>query len=209
VVFAHGTAFTSGLDLADVAPMIARGEGVFSDDLVDPWQMSTGRMRTKPLLVAVHGRCWTLGIELALAADVVVAAADTRFSQMEVQRGIFPFGGATVRFPKVAGWGNAMRYLLTGDEFTAEDALRMNVVQEVVTSAKVLDKAIEIANRIAEQAPLGVQAVIASARKAEREGLEAARKDLVPMIQKLMHSEDSKEGLRSFLEKRTANFVGR
>jgi acyl-CoA synthetase (AMP-forming)/AMP-acid ligase II/enoyl-CoA hydratase/carnithine racemase len=209
LIFAHGTAFTSGLDLADVAPMVARGEGAFSNDLVDPWQMSAGRMRTKPLLVAVHGRCWTLGIELALAADVVVAAADTRFSQMEVQRGIFPFGGATVRFPKVAGWGNAMRYLLTGDEFTAEDALRMNIVQEVVTSAKVLDKTIEIANRIAEQAPLAVQAVIASARKAERDGLEAARKDLLPMIQKLMSSEDSKEGLRSFLEKRTANFVGR
>jgi acyl-CoA synthetase (AMP-forming)/AMP-acid ligase II/enoyl-CoA hydratase/carnithine racemase len=209
LIFAHGAHFTAGLDLADVAPMIARGETVYSKDVVDPWQMSDGRVRTKPLVMAINGRCWTLGIELALAADVVVAAADSRFSQMEVQRGIFPFGGATMRFPKVAGWGNAMRYLLTGDEFSAEDALRMNIVQEVVAPAKVLEKALEIANRISEQAPLAVQAVIASARKAEREGIDAARKDLLPMIHKLMSSEDSKEGLRSFVEKRTANFVGR
>jgi acyl-CoA synthetase (AMP-forming)/AMP-acid ligase II/enoyl-CoA hydratase/carnithine racemase len=209
LIFAHGRAFTAGLDLADVTPVVARAEAVYPDDLVDPWQLSGGRVRKKPLIVAVHGRCWTLGIELALAADVVVAAADTRFSQMEVQRGIFPFGGATMRFPKVAGWGNAMRYLLTGDEFTAEEALRMNIVQELVPPAKVLEKAIEIATRISEQAPLAVQAVIESSRKAEREGIDAARKDLLPMIQKLMHSEDSKEGLRSFLEKRAANFVGR
>jgi len=209
LIFAHGTSFTAGLDLADVAPLIARAESLYPADVVDPWQMTNGRPRTKPLVVAVHGRCWTLGIELALAADVVVAAADTRFSQMEVKRGIFPFGGATMRFPKVAGWGNAMRYLLTGDEFTAEDALRMNIVQEIAPAAKVLDKALEIAACIAEQAPLAVQAIIASGRKAEREGMDAARQDLLPMIQKLMHSEDSKEGLRSFLEKRTANFVGR
>jgi acyl-CoA synthetase (AMP-forming)/AMP-acid ligase II/enoyl-CoA hydratase/carnithine racemase len=209
VIFAHGTCFTAGLDLADVAPLIARGELVYKPDLVDPWQMSGGRVRKKPLIVSLHGRCWTLGIELALAADIVVAASDTRFSQMEVKRGIFPFGGATIRFPKVAGWGNAMRYLLTGDEFSAEEALRMNIVQEVVPSGKVLDKAIEIANRVAEQAPLAVQAALASARKAELEEIESARRDLIPALIKLMHSEDSKEGMRSFLEKREAHFIGR
>ena len=77
----------------------------------------------------------TLGIELLLAADIRVAAADARFAQIEVNRGIYPFGGATVRFPQVAGWGNAMRWILTGDEFDAEEALRIGLVQEVAADA--------------------------------------------------------------------------
>jgi enoyl-CoA hydratase/carnithine racemase len=66
-----------------------------------------GKERTKPTVIAVHGRCLTLGIELCLAQDVVVAATSTRFAQIEIKRGIFPFGGATYRFIAAAGWGNA------------------------------------------------------------------------------------------------------
>ncbi|MDT5300538.1 MAG: hypothetical protein QOG79_3780, partial [Mycobacterium sp.] len=71
------------------------------------------------MVAAAQGRCLTLGIELLLAADIRIAASDTRFAQMEVLRGIYPFGGATIRLPRQAGWGNAMRWLLTGDEFDA------------------------------------------------------------------------------------------
>ena len=73
--------------------------------------------------------CTTLGIELLLAADVRIAATGTRFAQLEVQRGIYPFGGATPRLPREAGWGNAMRWLLTGDEFDAAEAHRIGLVQ--------------------------------------------------------------------------------
>jgi enoyl-CoA hydratase/carnithine racemase len=209
VIFAHGSAFTSGLDLAEMAPLIARGEAVLAPQLIDPWQIHGDKVRKKPLLIAIHGKCWTLGIELALACDVVVASADAVFAQVEVQRGILPFGGATIRFVEAAGWGNAMRYMLTGDEFTAEDAHRLNVVQEVVPQGKALERATEIAQRIAEQAPLGVQATIASARQAILEGPEQARKELLPTVSKLLRSEDSKEGLKSFLERRAAHFVGK
>lgn len=76
------------------------------------------------MLAAVQGKCLTLGIELLLAADIRVAARNATFAQIEIQRGIFPFGGATLRFPQVSGWGNATRYLLTGDEFGAAEAQR-------------------------------------------------------------------------------------
>jgi enoyl-CoA hydratase len=89
-------------------------------------------LRTKPVVVAVQGVCFAVGIELMLAADMVVAAEDTRFGQIEVRRGIFPNHGATLRIVERAGCGNAMRYLLTGDEFDAATALRLGLVQEVV-----------------------------------------------------------------------------
>src|SRR5260370_1108964 len=96
------------------------------------------------------------GHVLLIGLDRVVKR-NARFAQMEVQRGIFPFGGATLRLHQVAGWGNAMRWLLTGDEFDAHEALRLGLVQEVMASEDLLPRAIELAERIARQAPLGVQ----------------------------------------------------
>jgi enoyl-CoA hydratase/carnithine racemase len=113
VVFAHGENFTAGLDLGNVAPAIMQGELVMGAGRIDPWGVH-GKARTKPTVIAVHGRCLTLGIELILAQDVCVAASDTRCPD-RVKRGIFPFGGATFRLVHTAGWGNAMRWLLTGD----------------------------------------------------------------------------------------------
>jgi enoyl-CoA hydratase/carnithine racemase len=206
VVFAHGEHFTAGLDLGSVAPLIMSGEFQLGAGAVDPWAV-LGKVRTKPTVVAVHGRCLTLGIELCLAQDVRIAASNARFAQIEVKRGIFPFGGATFRFPAAAGWGNAMRWLLTGDEFDAAEALRIGLVQEVVEPGKQLPRAIEIAERIAAQAPLAVQATIASARKSLAE--EAVARDLLPEIMRLLATDDAREGLMSFLERRTAAFTGK
>jgi enoyl-CoA hydratase/carnithine racemase len=208
VLFAHGPAFTAGLDLATALPVFARGGAFLPEGLVDPWGVTDGRQRRKPLVMAVHGRCWTLGIELALAADVVLAAENTRFCQMEVSRGIIPFGGATMRLPQSAGWGAAMRYLLTGDEFGVEEAQKMGIVQEIHPSDKVLQSAVDIASRIAAQAPLAVQSTLASARTAQREGFDAAARALRPTVNALMNSNDCKEGVRSFLEKRNPSFAG-
>lgn len=86
---------------------------------------------SKPVVVGLQGTCLTLGIELALASDVVLAERSTRFGQIEVTRGILPFGGATLRFPRAVGWGDAMRWILTGDLFDAEEAHRIGLVQEL------------------------------------------------------------------------------
>ena len=107
----------------------------------------------KPVVLAVNGIAYTLSIELALAADIVVAADDVRFRQLEIGRGILPFGGATFRAPAQLGWGNAMRFLLTAEEFGAAEALRIGLVQEVVPAGSHLQRARELARLIARQAP--------------------------------------------------------
>ncbi|MGI8788893.1 MAG: crotonase/enoyl-CoA hydratase family protein [Pyrinomonadaceae bacterium] len=210
VLSAHGEMFTAGLDLANVAPTVMAGENLDDENnKIDPLGLDANKLRTKPLVAAVHGKCLTIGIELLLAADVRIASENATFAQIEIKRGIFPFGGATLRFPEIAGWGNAMRWLLTGDEFDAKEALRIGLVQEVVEHGKQIDKAIEIAETISRQAPLGVRATIASARKAQLEGFDAAAKDLMPQILKLFKTEDAREGVQSFIERREGNFKGK
>jgi enoyl-CoA hydratase/carnithine racemase len=208
VVFAHGKDFTAGLDLADVAPAVSGGAPLWPVDGVDPWAIE-GRERTKPVVVAMQGRVFTLGIELALASDVRLCSEDATFAQLEVARGIFPFGGATFRAPAQLGWGNAMRFLLTAEPFGAAEALRIGLVQEVTAPAALLDRAVAIAETIAAQAPLGVRATIASARKGLRDGERAAASALRDEVARLMVSDDAREGLRSFIERRKAKFTGR
>jgi len=208
VLFAHGKDFTAGLDLADVAPVIESGEPVWPAGGVDPWAID-GRGLVKPIVAAMQGRVFTLGIELALASDVRLCSEDATFAQLEIARGIFPFGGATFRGPEQLGWGNAMRFLLTAEPFDATEALRIGLVQEVVPRGALLDRSVAIAERIAAQAPLGVRATLASARKARIEGQAASIQALRPEIVRLMKSEDAREGVRSFLERRPGRFVGR
>jgi len=209
VVFAHGDHFTGGLDLADVAPRIgAHGLELVPPGGVNPWQVD-GEFQRKPVVVAVQGMCLTLGIELALASDVVIAADSTVFGQIEVQRGILPFGGATIRLPRAVGWGNAMRWMLTGDSFDAAEAHRIGLVQEVVPHGTQFERAREIAARIAAQAPLAVQATLASAREAIRSGDESAERLLQPELVRLAASEDAAEGMRAFLTRDRPEFRGR
>lgn len=200
-----GDHFTAGLDLADVAEHIAKGAALFGDNAVDPVQL-TGRKRTKPVVVAVQGYSLTIAIELILANDICIAAKGTTFGQIEIKRGIFPFGGATIRFAQRCGWGNAMRYLLTGDEFDENEALRMGLIQEITDNP--FETGLTIAKTIAKQAPLGVQATLVNATKTFEEGFEAAKADLMPALHKLMQSKDAQEGIQSFIERRDAKFTG-
>ena len=208
VVYGEGDSFTAGLDLAEVGPSVAAGNPLFPEGSVDPLGLY-GRERTKPVVMAVQGHCLTIGIELLLAADIGIAADDTRFGQIEINRGIFPFGGATFRLPARAGWGNAMRWLLTGDRFDAAEAHRIGLVQEVVPAGEQRGRALAIARTVASRAPLGVRATIASARAAERSGPAAAAAELITQAQALMDSEDAREGLMSFVERREARFSGK
>jgi hypothetical protein len=154
VLCAEGRNFTARLELNQVAKHLAESP-LFPADSVDPVNLH-GSIRAKPLVSAVQGICFTLGIELMLASDIVVAASDCRFAQIEVKHGIMPSAGATIRMTEPAGLGNALRYLLTGDEFTAETALRLGFIQEVVAPGSERQRAIEIATLISQQAPLAV-----------------------------------------------------
>lgn len=206
VLCASGEHFTAGLDLAEVGPAVAGGGELFPEGSVDPLGLR-GRRLSKPIVTAVRGYCLTIGVELALATDIVIAAPDTKFGQIEINRGIFPFGGATLRLPQRAGWGNAMRWLLTGDLFDAAEAYRIGLVQEIAADPRAV--AGTIAKTIASRAPLGVRATIASAREAAESGEAAAAPWLVDRARALMETEDAAEGLRSFLERREGRFVGR
>jgi enoyl-CoA hydratase/carnithine racemase len=208
LLFAEGGNFTAGLELDKVAPVMRERGSVFPVGSIDPLSLRPP-LRSKPLVCAVRGICFTLGIELMLAADIVVAAEDCRFAQIEVKRGIMPAGGATIRMVERAGWGNAQRYLLTGDEFGAQEALRLGFVQEVVSPGREKERALAIARKIAEQAPLAVRASLANSALGVSQGPHAAIREFNAMQAKLMRSEDAAEGVRSFIERRPGRFVGR
>jgi enoyl-CoA hydratase len=178
VLFAHGDHFTGGLDLAEVGPVIQEGRLEMSGDgRRDPWRKD-GIWRT-PIVAAVQGWVMTLAIELLLAADIRVAAENARFAQMEINRGIYAFGGATVRLPRDA-------------------------------TGRQIDRAVELAEAIATRsAPLGVRTTLESAHRARREGEDAAFARLEPDMVALFQSEDGREGLMSFIERREARFTGR
>lgn len=209
LVYAVGNHFTGGLDLADIGPRITAGGLDFvPDGGINPWQTDRTAL-TKPVVIAVQGTCLTLGIELILASDIAIAAESTTFGQIEVSRGILPFGGATIRFPRAVGWGNAMRWILTGDRFDAAEAHRIGLVQEVVPDGEQFARALELAQRVAAQAPLAVQATLANARLAIREGDAAAEAALQPNLAKLAGSEDAAIGMQAFLTRSEPTFVGR
>ncbi|MBC7725337.1 MAG: enoyl-CoA hydratase, partial [Burkholderiaceae bacterium] len=138
-----------------------------------------------------------------------VAAESTTFGQIEVSRGILPFGGATIRLPRAVGWGNAMRWILTGDGFDAAEALRIGLVQEVVADGQQYTRGLELARRIAAQAPLAVQAALANARLAVRDGDAAAGAALQPALVRLVASDDARIGMEAFATRSTARFIGR
>jgi enoyl-CoA hydratase len=210
VLHAFGKHFTAGLDLPTIAPLMQRGEKAIPLGMVEPTDLGTPgyRRRTKPVVAAVKGITYTLGIELMLAADVVIAADDCRFSQLEVKRGIMATGGATLRMAERAGLGNAMLHLLTGDEFGAAEALRLNFVQKAVAAGAELDEALRVAEAIAAQAPLAVVATRLNVLKAIEHGPLEAMQEFIDVQQRLANSADAAEGVRSFVEKRPARFTG-
>jgi len=208
LLYAEGEHFTGGLDLPRWAPKMQAGEPMWPQDRIDPFGLREPR-RTKPVVCAVQGYCWTLGLELMMAADIAVAAHDARFAQLEVLRGVMATGGGTIRIAERAGLSNALLYLLTGDAFDAQDALRMGLVQKLVPAGTQFDAALAIAQRIAAAAPQAVRATLANARVALELGLHAAVAEHTAVQQGLARTEDAAEGVAAFRERRAPRFTGR
>lgn len=208
LLYAEGDHFTGGLDLPRWAPRMRTGEPMWPTDRIDPFGLREPR-RTKPLVCAVQGWCWTLGLELMMAADIAVAAHDTRFAQLEVLRGVMATGGGTIRIAERAGLSNALRYLLTGDGFDAAEAYRLGLVQKVVPAGTQFEEALGIARRIAAAAPLAVRATLANSRLAIERGPHAAVAEHSAVQQRLAGSEDAAEGVAAFRARRAPRFNGR
>jgi enoyl-CoA hydratase len=214
VVCAEGNDFTAGLDMpkffgpaaAKSAEKERRG-GWWTEGKIDVFALQN-RCR-KPVVTAVQGIVFTIGIEIMLAGDIVIAADNCRFCQLEAKRGIAPLGGAHFRYLTRAGWGDAMYHLLLCDEFNSEQAHRIGFVQEVVPAGQQIQRAMEVAQLIAKNAPIGIQVTKEAALKYIAAG-ERAAVDYIPNVwDRVMNSEDAKEGIQSFIERRAAVFHGR
>jgi enoyl-CoA hydratase len=197
---------TAGLDM----PRFFGADGMV--DAVPPGQVDPfglARRCRKPIVAVVQGITYTVGIEMMLAADIVVAADSARFAQLEAKRGLAPLGGAHFRYLTRTGWGNAMYHLLRCDEFDAQRALQLGFVQEVVPHGQQFDRAMELAREICQCAPIGLRATKAAALTF-LEQAEAAAVARIPEIQaQVFDTEDFQEGIASFIERRAAIFHGR
>lgn len=209
VLCAEGKHFTAGVELDQWAPIFGSGQGMpVVPGGIDPFGMQ-GARHSKPIVMAVQGYCFTWGVEILLNTEIRIAASDTQFQMLEVQRGLYPCCGATFRLPREIGWGNAQKVLLTGERWSADDALRWGMVQEVVAPGEQKNRAMEYARKIADCAPLGVQGALRSARTAQEKDHDTAVAEMFEHLVPVMASEDAAEGVRSFIERRKAVFVGR
>ena len=210
VLFGHGDRFSQGVDVDAFGAFAKAGKPLMSGDgFIDP--LGRGKpILTKPLIAVVHGDTWNMANELFLAADIRVASEDTDFGQDENTHGRFPGGGATVRFPREVGWGNAMRYILTGDHWTAGDAFRMGLVQEIAPGRQAaLEKAIEIALKIAACGPLSIKTSLASARDAVDGSETQALSELDGLYRDLFKTRDFQEGRDAEAAGRSPVYEGR
>ncbi|MFC0402055.1 enoyl-CoA hydratase-related protein [Paraburkholderia rhizosphaerae] len=210
VLFGHGPNFSRGVDVEGFKELVLSGKPLLDGpNMIDPLAKETRPLK-KPLIVVVHGDTWNLGHELHLVADIRIAAEDTEFGQDENSHGRFPGGGATIRFVREAGWGNAMRYMLTGQHWSAQEAYRMGVVQAVKeTQSAALDEGVAIARQIADCAPLGVQMTLRSSHlyidPSETEALAL----LGTQYTELYRTQDFSEGRDAYSENRKPRFEGR
>lgn len=163
----------------------------------------------KPVIAAIHGFCIGGGSELALACDVRVADRTARFSQAEIRIGLIPGGGGTQRLARLVGRGQAMLISCTGDFVQADEAHRIGLVEVLVEEGKHLERALELARKMARWSPVALrlakQAVNAAFETPLRAGLELERE----LFLAAFASEDGREGVRAFIEKRKPDFKGR
>jgi enoyl-CoA hydratase/carnithine racemase len=163
---------------------------------------------TKPIIAAVNGFALGGGLELAMACDIVIAADTATLGLPEVKRGIIAGGGGVHRLPRQLPLKIAMGYLLTGKNISAEEAQRWGLVNEVVPAAELMDAARRWANEIAEAAPLSVRATKEAALAGLELSLDEAYNTTFPATQAMRGSNDSREGVAAFGERRKPNWTG-
>ena len=205
-----GGAFCAGADLKAMTaahPGESFRSGAFDPSVIEP--LLKGRRLTKPLIAAVEGPAIAGGTEILQATDIRVAGRSARFGVSEARWGLFPLGGSAVRLVRQIPYTVAADLLLTGRHITAEEAHAIGLIGHVVDDGQALAKALEIAEMIAANGPLAVQAILRTIR--ESEGL--AENDAFALESKVgmavFASDDAKEGPRAFTEKRKPDFQGR
>jgi enoyl-CoA hydratase len=208
VLTGAGGSFCAG---ADLKAMTAKHPG----DTASDWDLSViepllkGRRLTKPLIAAVEGPAIAGGTEILQATDIRVAGESARFGVSEPRWGLFPLGGSAVRLPRQIPYTVACDLLLTGRHITATEALQFGLIGHVVPDGQALTKALELADLIAANGPLAVQAILRTIRETEGMAENDAFKIDARLGMDVFRSEDAKEGPRAFAEKRKPEFRGR
>ncbi|HEX8246313.1 MAG TPA: enoyl-CoA hydratase-related protein [Longimicrobium sp.] len=199
-------AFIAGADIAEFAQRTAleqratmTGRTVFGEIAAYP----------KPVIAMINGFCLGGGCELALACDLRVASETAKLGQPEVNLGIIPGGGGTQRLPRIVGTGQAMRLVLSGEIIDAAEALRIGLVDLVHPAAELRDKTLELARKIAEKSPVALRMAKSAIRAAAEMPLSAGDAYETELFITAFSSDDRREGVAAFLEKRPAEFTGR
>ncbi len=167
------------------------------------------RMTAEQVILAVEGHALAGGMEILQGTDIRVAGASARFGVTEVQRGLFPLAGSTVRLRRQMPYAVAAEILLAGDDIPASRAYQLGLINHVVPDGQALTKAKQIAQRIADNGPLAVQGILATLRQAEMLPEDKAFEIELSYGMPVLMSEDGREGPRAFLEKRKPVFKGR
>ncbi len=217
VLTGNGDTFCSGADLGRLIPLLTKARP--PDDewdqrmLADPAIFQKAILRSfelwKPVIAAVNGAALAGGCETLQGTDIRIAAPEASFGLPEPKRGIVPGGGSLVRLVRQIPYVRAMQILLTGDAIPAAQALEFGFINEVVPREKLLDRAFEIAARIAENGPLAVRKIKEAAIRSQGMPFEDAFKIEETLAREVMRSSDAREGPRAFMEKRKPNFTGR
>ena len=163
----------------------------------------------KPVIAMINGFCLGGGNELAMACDIRIASENARFSQPEINLGIMCGGGGTQRLPKLVGEGRAMQMVLTGDMIDAPTAERFGLVNHVYPLADLEAETMSLAEKIAEKAPIALQLSKEAVKFASRSNLDEGLRREVDLFAICFSTEDKKEGVAAFLEKRKPEFKGR
>ena len=208
VLTGAGGSFCAG---ADLKAMTANHPGDNADgmDLSVIEALLKGRRLSKPLVAAVEGPAVAGGTEILQATDIRVAGESARFGVSEARWGLFPLGGSAVRLPRQIPYTVAADMLLTGRHITATEALRIGLIGHVVPDGHALDKALELAELIAGNGPLAIQAILRTIRETEGIAEDEAFRLEARLGMAVFASEDAKEGPRAFVEKRRPVFQGR
>jgi enoyl-CoA hydratase len=196
-------AFSSGMDLKEAIPLLQSGDEMgYEDHTKRPFCDVF-----KPIIGAVNGHCIAGGLEFLQGTDLRIAAEHATFGLGEVRWGIIPTGGSHIRLPRQIPWAVAMELLLTGRPITAQRAYDIGLINRVVPAADLMDEAMKLAETICKNGPLAVRTAKEIAVRAL--GLESGFVLEKALGDRVMKSEDAKEGPRAFAEKRAAKFTGR
>lgn len=163
----------------------------------------------KPTIAAINGFCLGGGCELAMACDIRIASEGAKLGQPEINLGLLPGGGGTQRLPRLVGMGAALKLLYTGDFIRADEAHRIGLVDEVVPAGDVAARAKELAEAIAAKSPVALRLIKQAVRTSLRTPLDEGLSQEVSLFALAFASEDMKEGVDAFLNKRKPNFTGR